>query len=286
MAPPEGGQKLCLPVDTTSGSDRHDLFSHCNVMEVDLRFRVDAEVFDKVKTWLVNSGHKILAQCFESPRDENSHYHLYVRCSASIDAIRRQRTRVFSNDESMKGNGPMAISPMDEPQRYKEYMAKGVQAYKDKGPSGGRWAGRSPPQMLIFDKEVFDRTPQEYHNHFWETHVEFRASRAMRSKTYTQQIVERFEEAYKPADIIHQVSALDVLSDENPEILYIDRLTVINFVLEQYVRDIRQFDVPTIAKVVNLIVFKYHEAMDPGSYVSFRDRFRESVVNYCLRGGF
>lgn len=247
----------------------------------DLRFRVDAEVFEKVRGWLNANGHKILAQCFESPRDENPHYHLYVRCSASIDAIRRQRTRYFTGDESMKGNGPMAISPMDEPQRYKEYLAKGVQAYKDKGPTGGRWAGRSQPQMVIFDEEVFDRTPMEYHNHFWETHVEFRASRAMRSKSFVQQVVERFEEQYKPGDIIEQAKVTDAIED-GFEPVRIKREVIIDFAIEQYVRDIKAFDVPTIGKIVNLIVFKYGEAMDPDSYVSFKQKFKESVISYCI----
>lgn len=250
---------------------------------IDVRFRVDGEVFDKVKKWLDEAGHRVLAQCFESPRDENPHYHLYVRCSASIEAIRRQRTRYFQNDEKMKGNGPMAISPMDEPQRYKEYMAKGVQAYKDRGPAGGRWSGKSLPQMIIFDKEVFDRTPQEYHNHFWETHVEFKASRSMRSKSFTQTIVERFEAEYKPGDVIRQVTACDVL--EGDELEYIDRGTIVDFVMEQYTRDIKHFDIPTIGKIVNLIVFKYRQAIEPNSFNSWHQRFRENVIAYCLRGG-
>lgn len=184
----------------------------------------------------------------------------------------------------MKGNGPMAIAPMDEPQRYKEYMAKGVQAYKDKGPSGGRWAGKSMPQMIIYDTTVFDRTPEEYHNHFWETHVEFKASRSMRSKTFTQIIVERFEAEYKPGDIIQRLSVTDVLEDED-EIEYIDRATIVDFVMEQYVRDLQKFDVPTIAKIVNLITFKFRLAIDPRSFKAWHERFRESVIAYCLRGG-
>lgn len=250
---------------------------------IDVRFRVDGEVFHKVKKWLDDAGHRVLAQCFESPRDENPHYHLYVRCTASVDALRRQRTRYFQNDDSMKGNGPMSIAPMDEPQRYKEYMAKGVQAYKDKGPAGGRWAGRSMPQMVIYDKTVFDRTPTEYHNHFWETHVEFKASRSMRSKSFTQTIVERFEAEYKPGDVIRQVTVADVL--EGDELEYIDRSKIVDFVIDQYTRDLKQFDVPTIAKIVNLITFKFRQAIDPNSFNSWHQRFRENVIAYCLRGG-
>ena len=250
---------------------------------IDVRFRVDGEVFAKVKKWLDEAGYRILAQCFESPRDENPHYHLYVRCTASLAAIRRQRTRYFQGDDSMKGNGPMAIAATDEPQRYKEYLAKGVQAYKDKGPAGGRWAGRSLPQMVIYDTTVFDRAPIEYHNHFWETHVEFKASRSMRSKTFTQTIIERFEQDHKPGDIIRRVEVTDVLEGE--ELEYIDRSTIVDFVIDQYTRDIKQFDVSTIAKVVNLITFKYRLAIDPQSFTSWHSRFRENVIAYCLRGG-
>jgi len=256
----------------------------------DLRVRIDADVFEKACAWLTNQekygGRSvILAQCFEAPRDENPHFHLYVRCPVPSGTIKKSRTRFFHDDKSMKGNGPMCIQDMDEPQRYKEYLCKGVQAWKDK--QLGRWMGQSLPQVKIFDTEVFTRTPLEYNAHFWETHVEFRASRAMKSKTFTERCIEHFEDEYKPGDILNSIKNEDPL-DEDAEYSWTDPHLkveeIIDFVTNFFVTNNRGFYSDCVAKICTMLIFKYKQLLNPSRFKTIEEAFRASVLKKVMRG--
>lgn len=244
-------------------------------MTTPLRIRVDEPCYAKALAFFIESGVEIVAKCYDKPRDENPHYHLYALSSVSLDALRRRRSRHFRGDESMTGNGAMSIAPMGMPEEYKAYMCKGSEAFKDKG----QWSGKSQPIIDIYDTSIFTKTIEEYHNDFWNTRVEFKKQR-VRSKPFTQVVVEQFEEEFKPNDIIERLNdGEDVFEEE-----YLDVECVIEFIKTKYCNVCKGFDVPIISRVMCMIIHKYKPCFNGrGDYIS--KKFNESVFSYMLRGG-
>lgn len=247
-------------------------------MTTPLRIRIDEPCYAKAMAFFIENGVEIVAKCYDKPRDENPHYHLYALSSASLDALRRRRSRHFRGDDSMVGNGAMSIAPMGMPEEYKAYMCKGSGAYKEKG----QWSGKSDPVIDIYDTTIFDKSVEEYHNDFWNSRVEFKKPRS-RSKPWVELVVERWVERFKPDEVASKIlkAENDYLTENEFEDLSLDLMDTIEFVMEQYHRDIKPYDMLLVSRLCNLIYFKYQDAF--GVTASIRkQKFKEGVLHLMI----
>lgn len=258
---------------------------------MDIRLRCDFSAWDKFKQFLVTQNVKIAAYCFEQPesgKKENPHYHAYLTLTkSSLDALKRARTRYFSDDDSMKGNGVASLTKMDQPEEYKEYMCKGVKAYKDK--TTGIYRGRSTPDVIVIDTLIFEKSIGEYHESFWLRHE---SDKPRENRNFTKKLLQDWEQLHLDANEAPYLSnennretlplAYDELEGKEVPFDGLRQLDVeehlVDWVIDYLGTESKPWDKWMVQRYCNLIFWKYKQHFASRSYIKARQSMRNSIL--------
>lgn len=256
-----------------------------------VRLRVDACCWTKFKEFLSSQQVKIAALCFEQPEHgikENPHYHAYLLVSrSSLDALKRARSRYFKNDETMKGNGPASLQEMSNPEEYKQYMCKGVKAYKDQYKI---YRGRSQYDIEIYDNTIFTKTPTEYQEEFWIRHE---TDKPKQYKNFTDKLIETWKNFHldrnePPSGSSHNnheiypVSYYDEL-ERKPLTIQHDiqlqpEIHIVDWLIDYLGIENRPWDKYLIVKYSNLIFWKFKQHFADRTCIDARKRQKQEIL--------
>lgn len=260
-----------------------------NIMHV--RLRCDLHAWDKFKKFLESQEVKLAAYCYEAPcsdAKENPHYHAYLTLTkSSLDALKRARTRYFEKEPTMKGNGVASLQKMDQPEEYKEYMCKGVKAYKDK--RTGIYRGRSQFDVVVIDTEIFNKSPAQYHESFWLRHE---SDTPRKYKNFTEKLLkdweachlDKNEQPYLSNQNNREILPLAYDELERKEIPFDDVLQLdiethcVDWLIDYMGTENKPWDKWMLQKYVNLIFWKYKEHFASRSYIRARKTMKENIL--------
>lgn len=257
-----------------------------------VRLRCDQPAWDKLKKFLQDQEVRIAGYCYESPiggNKENPHYHAYLTLTkSSLDALKRARTRYFEKDSTMKGNGVASFQKMDQPEEYKEYMFKGVKAYKDK--LSGIYRGRSSYDVVVIDTEIFNKSPEQYHESFWLRHD---SDKPREHKNFTKKLISDWEKHHldplEPPELssLNNREFMPLAYDELEQkeipfngVLQLDVEThIVDWLIDYMSMETKPWDKWMIQKYVNLIFWKYKEHFASRTYIQARKSLKTTLMS-------
>lgn len=239
-----------------------------------LRIRVDAPAYDRFSHFLQDKGVTVIACCYESPSNENPHYHLYAEVSGSIDALKRARSRFFEKDADMKGNGVASIQSMDQEQEYMEYMCKGTTVVKD--PKTKMYYGKCPPDIRINNNNW---NIQQLHESFWNRH---KNDKPKKNNNFTLKLLQDWETLHiKNASEIFE--SYDELENK-PTIVTVPvqldiETHIVDWLIDYMSIESKPWDRFIVIRYMNLILFKYKQHFSTRSCKNAQLHVKQSILH-------
>lgn len=238
------------------------------------RVRCEAENWKKFMAFLETCSNLLVA-VYETPRNENPHIHALIESDKSEDAIKRARTRFFKDDKDMKGNGVASISSCDRLKEYKEYLAKGRYAVKEKG----LYKKAEEPQHNVVSVICGDLDWQQLYNDFWTRHEKpITKTQQKKRFNYTEELLKECEKTFELVEYRYvdnyskeilraseddyesgwyNGTCLQEIDDLKSRYKQYSPRRIVKWLIDFMCHRSRIFDDFMITKYLNLIVFKY-----------------------------
>lgn len=243
------------------------------------RIRIDAFCFQDFKDFFDKYG-RLSVIVFETPQNpkafkpENPHYHALFESALSLDALRKARTRSFSDKPKMKGNGPCSIAKCDKLEEYKEYLCKGRFNYKYQK----KYYKVEDVENAKFVDVRFNESIssiETYYERFWHRHQTIETIIEQKKKfNFTTKLIEDFKNDFE--NVVDPDEVPDEVPDEDinevglgigylyelPKYEQFSMQKVINWLINYFCKHLKIWDNYIICRYANMIHWRYIHHFD------------------------